>query len=76
MTVLALVTRDLCWVKARHSLRSGLPASGSDIHWRPDSSESRYWRGCRPCARSCPTPKTCGSMSFSSTIQASIGAVP
>lgn len=24
--VLALVTRDLCWVKVRHSLRSGLPA--------------------------------------------------
>ena len=32
-----------------------LPA-GSGIHWFRDSSGSRYWRGCGPYARSCPTP--------------------
>jgi hypothetical protein len=76
MMVLALVTCERSFLKARHSLRNALPAGQ-----RYSSASSFQWKSLLEKKLSflrsvLSHTGTCGSMFFSSTIQASIGAVP
>ena len=75
MMVLALVTCERLFLKDRHSLRNALPAgqrysSASSFQWKSLLEKLSFLRSVFSYTG------TCGSMSFSSTIQASIGAVP
>src|SRR5690606_26661393 len=75
MMVLALATCERSFLKARHSLRNGLPAgkrysSASSFQWKSLLEKLSFLRSVLSHIG------TRGSMSFSSTIQASIGAVP
>ncbi|SFI76369.1 hypothetical protein SAMN03159342_04871 [Pseudomonas sp. NFPP04] len=73
--VLALVTCERSFLKARHSLRNALPAgqqysSASSFQWKSLLEKLSFLRSVLSHTG------TCGSMSFSSNIQASIDAVP
>jgi len=75
MMVLAFVTCERSFLKARHSLRNALPAGQqySSVSLFQQKSLLEKLSFLRSVLSH---TGTCGSMSFSSTIQASIGAVP